>query len=147
MGYDIWIKDDDDRDIECNQKMAPKIHFIPPEKNTGCCEYKLKLVYVDVDVRARKISHIATQMNYRLYQGKGKAIFIIGVSDDGDVEGITREELEISLTFMNEVAAVIGATIYKQRTYEGNSGFIATLRISKDLMDDNEELSEEFQFV
>ena len=126
--------------------MAQKIRYIPPERNTGCCEYKLKLVYEDADLRARKVSHIATQMNYRLYQGNGKAIFIIGVSDDGDVEGITREELDISLAFMDDVAEVIGATIYKRRTYQGNSGFIATLRVSKE-MDQGEEMEEDLQFV
>ena len=130
--------------------MAQKIRYIPPERNTGCCEYKLKLVYEDAELRARKISHIATQMNYRLYQGKGKAIFIIGVSDDGDVEGITKEELDISLTFMDEVAEVIQATIYKRRIYEGKSGFIATLRVSKDMSkrwDEDNEMEEEFQFL
>jgi elongation factor 1-alpha len=127
------------------QRQPHKIHYIPPEKDRGCCEYKLKLVYEDLDLRARKVSHIATQMNYRLYQGNGKAIFIIGVSDDGDVEGITEKELEISLVFMDEVAEMLGATIYKKRTYQGNSGYIATLRISKEMDDDNPE--EELQFL
>lgn len=109
--------------------MNKKILYIPPEKSDGCCEYKLKLIFEIEEVRQRKLTKSASQMKYRLYQGNGKAIYIIGVSDRGDVEGITREELETSVQFLKDVCAYIDARIYKERVYEGTNGFIGTFRI------------------
>ncbi len=115
--------------------MFQKISNIPPEKNNGKCEYKLKLVYKDKDIYKKKLNHIASQMKYRLFQGNGKAIFILGVCDNGEVEGITRSELDDSISFLENAASLIHAIIYKKRIYEGNNGFIGTIRI---------ELNEEF---
>ncbi len=109
--------------------MIRKIHNIPPEKNKGRCEYKLKLVYKDKDIYKKKLHHIASQMKYRLFQGNGKAIFILGVCDNGEVEGITRDELDDSISFLENASSLIHSNIYKKRIYEGNNGFIATLRI------------------
>jgi elongation factor 1-alpha len=112
--------------------MISKINYIPPEKNNGCCEYKLKLVYgndISEEVRNKKLIKIASQMKYRLYQGNGKAIYILGVSDRGDVEGITKEELETSILFLEDACKMIDAKIYRKRMYEGKNGFIGTLRI------------------
>ncbi len=110
--------------------MVKRLHYIPPEKDYGCCEYKLKLIYNIEEVRVKKLNKIASQMKYRLYQGRGKAIYILGVSDQGDVEGITQEELEESIDFLETACAMIGAHIYKKRMYKGNHGFIGTLRIA-----------------
>ncbi len=111
--------------------MFNKINFIPPEKNKGCCEYKLKLIYEDKDIREKKKIKLATQMKYRLYQGNGKAIYILGVSDKGDIEGISQYELDESISFLEKVCEKINANIYKKRVYQGQgtNTFIATLRI------------------
>jgi elongation factor 1-alpha len=109
-----------------------KINYIPPENNKGCCEYKLKLIFgndVPEEVREKKLVKIASQMKYRLFQGNGKAIYILGVSDKGDVEGIEEYELDDSIRFIEEACQIINAIIYKKRIYKGNNGFIATLRI------------------
>jgi elongation factor 1-alpha len=109
-----------------------KLSYIPPERNDGCCEYKLKLVFgknLPNEVREKKLIKTASQMKYRLYQGKGKAIYILGVSDKGDVEGITQEELEESIQFIENACKIIDAQVYKKRVYEGKNGFIGTLRI------------------
>jgi elongation factor 1-alpha len=109
-----------------------KIKFIPPENNKGCCEYKLKLVYgthIPEEIKEKKLNKIASQMKYRLFQGNGKAIYILGVSDKGDVEGIEEYELEESILFIENACKRINANIYKKRIYKGNNGFICTLRI------------------
>lgn len=106
-----------------------KINYIPPENNKGCCEYKLKLIYNIDEVKEKKKIKIASQMKYRLFQGNGKAIYILGVSDKGDIEGIEEHELEESIQFIEEASKSINASIYKKRIYKGNNGFIATLRI------------------
>ncbi len=109
-----------------------KINYIPPENNKGCCEYKLKLVFgsnIPEEVIEKKRIKIASQMKYRLFQGNGKAIYILGVSDKGDVEGIEEYELNESIKFIENACISINASIYKKRIYQGNNGFIATLRI------------------
>ncbi len=112
--------------------MLNKINYIPPENDKGCCEYKLKLVYgnnISEEFKEKKKIKIASQMKYRLFQGNGKAIYILGVSDKGDIEGIEEYELEESIKFIENSAKSINASIYKKRIYKGNNGFIATLRI------------------
>ncbi len=109
-----------------------KISYIPPERNDGCCEYKLKLVFgshIPDEVRQKKLIKTASQMKYRLFQGKGRAIYILGVSDKGDVEGISKSELDESIQFVEDACKFIDAQIYKKRVYEGTNGFIGTLRI------------------
>jgi elongation factor 1-alpha len=120
------------RKIIKGNKMISKINYIPPEKDNGSCEYKLKLVYgnhISEEVRNKKLIKTASQMKYRLYQGKGKAIYILGVSDNGDVEGITKDELDESIIFLESACKLINAQIYRKRMYEGKNGFIGTLRI------------------
>ncbi len=116
--------------------MINKISYIPPENNKGCCEYKLKLIFSHEEVKEKKKIKIASQMKYRLFQGNGKAIYILGVSDKGDVEGIEEYELEESIKFIEEACKSINASIYKKRIYKGNNGFIGTLRI--ELLDKND---------
>jgi elongation factor 1-alpha len=121
--------------------MLNKINYIPPENSKGCCEYKLKLIFDDKDIREKKLIKIASQMKYRLFQGNGKAIYILGVSDKGDVEGIDEEELEKSILFLEEACENIKAHIYKKRIYKGNNGYICTLRIE---ILDKDDLNHEF---
>ncbi len=112
--------------------MINKINYIPPENDKGCCEYKLKLVYgggIPEEVKEIKLNKIASQMKYRLYQGNGKAIYILGVSDKGDIEGIEENELEESIKFIERACKSIDASIYRKRIYKGNNGYISTLRI------------------
>ncbi len=124
--------------------MFNKINYIPPENNKGCCEYKLKLVYgtdIPDEIKEKKLVKIASQMKYRLFQGNGKAIYILGVSDNGDLEGIEEDELEESILFIEKACLSINASIYKKRIYKGNNGFIGTLRIE---INDKKDLEHDF---
>lgn len=48
-------------------------------------EYKLKLDNPTLN----RVDHLTTQMRYRLNEGYGRAIYRIGVEDNGVVSGIT----------------------------------------------------------
>jgi GTPase len=127
-----------------SQTWLPKLSYIPPEKDIGKTEYKLKLLYAKDDMR--KLNKVSTQIKYRLYQGGGKAVYILGVSDKGDVDGISREELDASIAFLKRAMEIAGAEISRMRIYEGTpssgdgererererdreKGYIATLRL------------------
>ncbi len=63
---------------------------LPRENDIGKIEYKLILS----DVSEERLQELATQMKYRIEEGGGEAIYVIGVSDDGDVIGLNKEDLE-----------------------------------------------------
>ena len=54
-----------------------------PEKDDGAIEYKLKLI----DKNEDRIKTLASQMRYRVNEGGSECIYVIGVTDDGKLEG------------------------------------------------------------
>ena len=48
-------------------------------------------------------------MKWRLQEGEGEAIYEIGVEDNGMFVGLTREELDSSLSTLNVMASKLGA--------------------------------------
>jgi GTPase len=85
------------------QKREPLKNYakstIPPEKDEGNEEYKLKLF----DVSPERLENLATQMRYRIEEGKGDSLYTLGVTDDGGVIGLTQDEYEKSLIVLKEV--------------------------------------------
>lgn len=61
---------------------------IEPEDDEGSVEYKVQLL----DDRQEKVSHIVSQMRYRVDEGRGEATYLLGVSDDGTLEGLTDDD-------------------------------------------------------
>ena len=72
-------------------------------------------------------------MLFRLYEGTGKAIYIIGIEDCGLACGINQKELNESIKNLILIAKEVKATVKDPRYYLGSSGFIATVRVSRDL--------------
>lgn len=62
---------------------------VPPEKDYGNMEYKLKLDNPTLN----RVDHLTTQMRFRLNEGYGRAIYRIGVEDNGEVQGIKEHEI------------------------------------------------------
>ena len=50
-----------------------------------------------------KINKRASQLLYRLEEGHGKALYMIGIKDDGTVEGIEIEMLFKSINFLYKI--------------------------------------------
>lgn len=78
-----------------------------------------------------KINKRASQLLYRLEEGHGKALYMIGVRDDGTVEGIEIELLFKSINFLYRMIEIINATIKNLRIYKGSKDnkYICTARI------------------
>ena len=109
----------------------------PPESEQGNKEYKRHLQH-DNEAYNKTIkfkNKRATQMKYRLVQGRGKAIYMIGVEDNGKCFGINQSELLNSLDTLKIIASYINATIGSIRMYRGMkvNSYIATVRISMPL--------------
>jgi len=78
-----------------------------------------------------KINKRATQLLYRLEEGHGKALYMIGIKDDGTVEGITIEQLFTSINFLYKMVEIVNAFIKNIRIYKGidEHKYICTIRI------------------
>lgn len=74
---------------------------IEPEPQEGNMEYKLKLI----DPSPSRFQHLVTQMKWRLAEGNGEALYVIGVEDDGFLTGLQEDELEASLRTLESMAA------------------------------------------
>ena len=76
-----------------------------PESDTGNIEYKLKLL------KCERVDELATQMRYRLNEGKGECFYMIGVKDNGKIEGINDEDYKITHSLLLEIASKIKVSI------------------------------------
>ena len=64
-------------------------------------------------------------MKFRLVEGQGIAIYLIGVYDDGYPKGISKEDLEESLINLCEMARNNRCDVTMQTINKGYSGYIA----------------------
>ena len=67
--------------------------MFPPEEYFGNIEYKRSILHKN----NKRLEELATQMNFRLNEGNGKAIYYIGVEDDGKLSFQSLKVLEESL--------------------------------------------------
>ena len=109
--------------------MYPTFPRQSPEDPFGNKEYKLKIVKDE----KKNIVKKATQMLFRLYEGTGRAIYIIGIEDSGSAVGITQKELNLSIKNLSLIAGELDARVKVPRYYQGTDGYIATIRVYKDL--------------
>lgn len=70
-------------------------------------EYKLKLI----TPTPSRFTRLVTQLKYRLLEGGGQALYEIGVSDFGELVGLTRSDLNASLDTLERMAGELGATV------------------------------------
>ncbi|MCY0850434.1 GTP-binding protein [Sulfuracidifex metallicus] len=90
----------------------------PRESDLGKIEYKLILSALDEN----RLESLATQMRFRLEEGNGEAFYVLGVSNDGDVIGMTKEEMQKSLDALEKIAELVNAKIVYKRIVEIGRG-------------------------
>ena len=111
----------------------------PPELDYGNTEYK---IFLAPQIRKKKnnpnlyylylhnfIQNKSTQMLFRLLEGKGKALYLLGIEDNGTVRGMSEKEMKKSLENIKLMAKQINATIRIIRVYNGGIGHVCTVRI------------------
>ena len=97
------------------------------EYDYGNVEYKLKLC----DVNIKRIQELTSQMNFRLGEGGGKCYYEIGVEDNGNPLGISKQELEMSLSVIDTIAINLGCQTTITKKIRGKEGLIAEMFIKK----------------
>ncbi|MBN3275612.1 GTPB2 protein, partial [Polyodon spathula] len=90
-----------------NTKPSNNPPYLPPEAEEGNIEYKLKLV----NPTQYRFEHLVTQMKWRLQEGRGEAVYQIGVEDNGLLVGLSEEDMRASLKTLRRMAEKVGADI------------------------------------
>lgn len=120
--------------------LLKKIKFIdkifpkqPPEVEVGNREYKLNLDFFRYNLKKRNniLEKKSTQMSYRIMEGGGKAIYFIGLADNGNNIGINMRTLINSIYFFCKIVQITNCKYFKIRIYKGITGYIATIRTYK----------------
>jgi len=111
----------------------------PKEFYYGCREYKRHIIdetdypaNVNKDaVRRKFINKKATQMLFRLNEGAGRALYLIGVEDNGIASGIRWNEVLATLVnFICMTDIINGSIIRTFNIYKTSGGkYVCTFRI------------------
>ena len=90
--------------------------MLPPEEHYGNIEYKRNILNKNIN----RLEELATQMNFRINEGDGKALYYLGVEDDGSIFEQPLKNLDRSLTNLNKICKIIKSQIVavnKQENY------------------------------
>ena len=66
-----------------------------------------------------KLNKRASQLKFRLDEGSGRALYMIGVSDSGKTDGIDMETIYNSINYLYKMVELINAKIKNIRIYKG----------------------------
>jgi len=102
----------------------------PKENYYGNREYKYKIT----NINSLKKDKRATQCLFRLYEGNGKAVYFIGVDDDGNIKGLSLNDMIVSLSNIKTITDIIDASIYKISIYSYDDKYYVILKIKKELI-------------
>ena len=84
--------------------------LLPIEIESGNIEYKLKII----PDNNNRLIRLATQLNWRCNEGRGMAIYFLGVNDMGEIIGITSKEFNESMNNLTKMVALNKATILQK---------------------------------
>ncbi len=101
-----------------------------PKKENKNIEFKEKLSS-DVHLKEERKQQLASQMKFRLENGDGKAVYIIGVDDSGVEKGLNEIEFEETLNVLKTVATENNAEIVKVEKFGENGKTIGRVLITK----------------
>jgi len=78
---------------------------LPPEKFYGNVEYKRQLL----KPTKHRLTHLTTQMQFRLTEGNGECRYLIGVNDNGTLHGLKEQDLNETIKIINSMASSLNA--------------------------------------
>jgi GTPase len=114
--YKIYLDNETTEQLKLNRKKNKPDDFIDNLKNIK---------------NMNKLNKRASQLRFRLDEGDGKALYMIGVSDSGRTDGIDIEIIYKSIHYLKQMAEIINAEIKNIKIYKGNCNnkYICTSRI------------------
>jgi GTPase len=92
-----------------------------------------KVLQKDITIKKKeniqKLNKRATQLLFRLNEGCGKALYIIGIDDNGIVKGLSINKIKESYDFLLNMIQIINAELTSFNVYLAKNGYVATARI------------------
>lgn len=107
----------------------PKSISVPRKENKNI-EFKEKL-NSQIHLKEERKQHLVAQMKYLFELGKGTAIYIIGVDDDGKSKGLNEFEFEETLNILRVISSENNAQIVKVEKFIDNGSLIGRIIINK----------------
>jgi GTPase len=95
-----------------------KVNSVPRENHEGNTEYKWKLV----GMTNERLENLVTQLKYRIIEGSGEAVYLIGIMDDGTFAPLSLSDFNETLETLKKMAARITCEVHeicKKQTEEG----------------------------
>jgi GTPase len=100
---------------------------LPPEDDDGPVEYKRQLI----SPSPARFAGLVTQLNYRLSEGAGEALYQLGVDDDGTPRGLTPAALAASLVTLTSMADQLFAEASILRESDAREGRVAQVLVRR----------------
>ena len=82
-------------------------------------------------LREGRFQSLACQMSHRLIMGRGKAIYVVGVSDSGELKGISRQAFDETIGVLERLAGEVGAFLSSVEEFEVGGGVVGIVEIQK----------------
>ncbi len=87
------------------------LSLLPPEIEEGNIEYKRHLLKSELN--EKRILKYASQLQWRMNEGNGEAVYYIGIDDDGSVYGLSKSQIRESMKTFKEMCKDVNAKIIK----------------------------------
>lgn len=116
--------------MQKNRKLLDSAIEKGEEKN-GSIEFKEQLKE-DIHLEDGKRESLAAQMRYRVKCGNGEATYVIGVSDDGDLNGLKQEKFSETIDVLSLLSAEVDVYINDVKTWNVKKDRIVGLVTIKD---------------
>ncbi len=94
----------------------------------GNVEFK-KLLSRRLHLEKGRRHSLASQMKHRLLNGDGQAVYLVGVTDKGEIVGIDKASLEESISVLTSIASENSLRVTEIREYRINGGYVGKLVI------------------
>ncbi|MBO8182562.1 MAG: putative DNA binding domain-containing protein [Archaeoglobus sp.] len=85
----------------------------------------------DYHLHSDRMQSLACQMNHRILMGRGKAIYVIGISDSGELKGISKAQFDETIEVLRRISSEIEAKVRSIEKFEVNGGYVGLVEITK----------------
>lgn len=91
---------------------------LPPEIESGNIEYKLKII----PENKHRLIRLTTQLRWRCNEGRGLAVYFIGITDLGEIVGIQSSEFKASMENLVKMTNLNKAMILQKTVNQLENG-------------------------
>jgi elongation factor 1-alpha len=85
----------------------------------------------DIHLEKTRRQGLASQMKYRALNGNGRAIYLIGVSDKGEIKGLTEPKFEETIEVLNLIAKEAGFGIVERKTVRHDGTLVGKVVVER----------------